>query len=74
MDILTDLTRWVYGIRIELWEVIVGAVLLVWIVRAAEGRQQQNYDAWWLENVPGAKSSPARLLRPKRERKRSDVR
>lgn len=48
MDALTDIVRWVFDLRMNIWAVVVSAVVLAWLHRTATARDLENYDAWWV--------------------------
>ena len=45
------LARAAYDFRMEVWVVVVAALLLAWLHRNAKARQLRNYDAWWLDHA-----------------------
>jgi|KBSSwiStaDraftv2_1062776.scaffolds.fasta_scaffold659124_3 hypothetical protein len=48
MSGLSHLLHRAYDYRIEVWIVVVAALLLAWLRRNAQADEAKNYDAWWL--------------------------
>lgn len=51
MDVWRDLAHWAYDFRMEVWVVVVAALLLAWLHRNAQARELKHYDAWWLHHA-----------------------
>jgi uncharacterized protein (TIGR03382 family) len=51
MDLLIDIAHWAFHDGLD-GTVVVGALLLAWLVRRAEGRSLRSYDAWWFRHTP----------------------
>ena len=48
MSELSHLLQRAHDYRIEVWVVVVAAVLLAWLRRNADANELKDYDAWWL--------------------------
>jgi hypothetical protein len=45
------LAHWAYDFRLEVWVVVVSALLLAWLHRNVKARELKDYDAWWLDQA-----------------------
>jgi len=76
MHYVTDILNWAFPNGLDVWSVIVGALLLAVLQRIAQGGRVRSYDAWWYYNIdPASLKAPlppppdAKLRRPSASRR-----
>jgi len=54
MDALIDLAKSALHVQVELWEIVAAALVPAWVEQRAHRRGREEYDAWWMHNIPAS--------------------